>query len=42
VQTIPFEDHFHVDKRTMTRLLNLALKHGAEFAELYFEYRIGR
>lgn len=42
MQTIPFEDHFHVDRRTMTRLLNLALKHGAEFAELYFEYRIGR
>lgn len=37
---IPFEDHFHVDKRVARKLLSLGLRHGADFAELYFEYRI--
>lgn len=37
---IPFEDHFHVSKTQMRKLLNLGLKHGADFAELYFEYTL--
>jgi TldD protein len=37
---IPFEDHFHVDRRQARKLLTLGLAHGADFAELYFEYRL--
>lgn len=37
---IPFEDHFEVSRATQRKLLDLGLRQGGDFAELYFEYKV--
>lgn len=36
---IPFEDHFHVSKEDMQKILETALSSGGEFSEIFLEYR---
>lgn len=37
---IAFEDHFHLSKTELGKILNIALSKGGDFAEIYLEYRI--
>ncbi len=37
---IAFEDHFHLSRAELKKILNVALSRGGDFAEAYLEYRI--
>jgi TldD protein len=37
---IAFEDHFHLSKTELEKILDTALSKGGDFAELYLEYRV--
>jgi TldD protein len=37
---IAFEDHFHLSKTELGKILSIALSKGGDFAEVYAEYRI--
>jgi TldD protein len=39
IQRVPFEDHFHLSKEDLIRILGLALSSGGNFAEIFLEYR---
>jgi TldD protein len=36
---IPFEDHFHVSREDIQKILGIALSSGGEFSEIFLEYR---
>jgi len=36
---LPYEDHFHVPKDDLEKILDVALSTGGEFAEIFLEYR---
>ncbi len=38
--SLAFEDHFNLSPRDLQNILNIALSRGADFSEIYLEYKI--